>query len=217
MQGEHDIFEPMQHSSRYIEAAVDQMSSLTGIGRKTALRLVLELVKRDASRVELFAKSFTDLKEHIQFCSECHNLADESLCSVCKDQNRDRSLVCVVDDIRDVMAIESTQHYRGMYHVLGGRISPMDGVGPDDLSFDSLFRRVSSYGEGLELILGLSATMEGDTSSFYIYQKVKEFPVKLSTIARGIGVGTELEYADEITLGRSIMNRTPFELSLSRP
>lgn len=193
------------------------MSSLTGIGRKTALRLVLELVKRDKSRVELFAQSFIDLKEHIRFCSVCHNLSDEPLCSVCKDQNRDRSLICVVEDIRDVMAIESTQHYKGMYHVLGGRISPMDGVGPDDLSFLSLFRRVETYGDGLELILGLSATMEGDTSSFYIYQKVKNLPVKLSTIARGIGVGTELEYADEITLGRSIMNRTPFEMSLSRP
>jgi len=207
----------MQHSSRYIEAAVDQMSSLTGIGRKTALRLVLELVKRDKERVNLFARSFIDLKEHIRFCDTCHNLSDELLCSVCQDGNRDRSLICVVEDIRDVMAIESTQHYRGMYHVLGGRISPMDGVGPDDLSFASLFQRAQEYGEGLELILGLSATMEGDTSSFYIYQKLKDLPIKLSTIARGIGVGTELEYADEVTLGRSIINRTPFEISMSRP
>lgn len=207
----------MQHSSKFIEAAVDQMASLSGIGRKTALRLVLELVKRDKERVERFANSFTDLKEHIHFCDSCHNLSDDKRCNICSNPNRDQSMICVVEDIRDVMAIESTQHYKGLYHVLGGRISPMDGIGPDDLTFTSLFNRVKANEEGLELILGLSATMEGDTSAFYIYQHVKDTPTKLSTIARGIGVGTELEYADEVTLGRSIMNRTPFELSLSRP
>ncbi len=213
----HDIFDHMQHSSKFIEAAVDQMASLSGIGRKTALRLVLELVKRDKERVERFANSFTDLKEHIHFCESCYNLSDEIRCRICTNPNRDQSMICVVEDIRDVMAIESTQHYKGLYHVLGGRISPMDGIGPDDLTFGSLFKRVQAFGEGLELILGLSATMEGDTSAFYIYQNIKDSPTKLSTIARGIGVGTELEYADEVTLGRSIMNRTPFELSLSRP
>jgi recombination protein RecR len=207
----------MEHSSKYIQNAVEEMSSLPGIGRKTALRLVLSLIKRDSARVERFAKSFLDMKEHIQFCGTCHNLSDNPECSICSDPRRDHSQICVVEDIRDVMAIESTQQYKGVYHVLGGRISPMDGIGPSELKLRELKERVLGDSGVIELILALSATMEGDTTNFYIYRQLEGHDITLSTIARGVGVGTELEYADEITLGRSILNRTPFEVSLSRP
>lgn len=206
----------MEHSSKYIEAAVEQMASLPGIGRKTALRLILSLVKRDAERVDMFARSFMEMKEHIKFCSTCYNLSDHTECSICSDSRRDHSIICVVEDIRDVMAIESTQQYKGVYHVLGGRISPMDGIGPSDLKLDELKQRIQADPNIKELILALSATMEGDTTNFYIYRSIGEREMTITTIARGVGVGTELEYADEITLGRSIMNRTPFEVSLSR-
>jgi len=206
----------MQHSSKYIEAAVEQMASLPGIGRKTALRLVLSLVKRDESKVQRFANSFIDLKQHIHFCHTCYNLSDQELCSICTDEGRDAAVICVVEDIRDVMAIESTQQYKGRYHELGGRISPMDGIGPSELKLDALKERVLSDEGITELILALSATMEGDTTNFYISRILEGRGIKLSTIARGVGVGTELEYADEITLGRSILDRTPFEVSLGR-
>ena len=207
----------MEHSSKYIQTAVEEMSSLPGIGRKTALRLVLSLIKRDHSRVERFARSFIDMKEHIQFCSTCYNLSDDPECSICSNPRRDHKQICVVEDIRDVMAIESTQQYKGVYHVLGGRISPMDGIGPSELKLKELIERVKSDSEISELILALSATMEGDTTNFYIYRQLEGHVITLTTIARGVGIGTELEYADEITLGRSILNRTPFEVSLSRP
>jgi len=207
----------MEHSSKYIENAVEEMASLPGIGRKTALRLVLSLIKRDQVRVERFAKSFIDLKTNIVFCQICFNLSDHERCSICSNSNRDHSTICVVEDIRDVMAIEATQQYKGVYHVLGGRISPMDGVGPTDLKLLELKSRVTDQEGVKELILALSATMEGDTTNFYIYKLLDSHEVEISTIARGVGIGTELEYADEITLGRSILNRTPFEVSLSRP
>ncbi len=207
----------MEHSSKYIQTAVEEMASLPGIGRKTALRLVLSLIKRDQVRVERFAKAFIDMKEHIQFCTTCHNLSDNPECSICSDPNRDHTQICVVEDIRDVMAIESTQQYKGVYHVLGGRISPMDGIGPSELKLLELKERVIADKDISELILALSATMEGDTTNFYIFRQLDGHPIVLSTIARGVGIGTELEYADEITLGRSILNRTPFEVSLSRP
>ncbi|NNC82933.1 MAG: recombination protein RecR [Flavobacteriales bacterium] len=206
----------MEHSSKYIEEAVEQMSSLPGIGRKTALRLILSLVKREPDRVKRFADSLIQMKENIRFCSSCFNLSDDPLCTICSNGNRDHSTICVVEDIRDVMAIESTQQYNGVYHVLGGRISPMDGVGPSELRLDELKERVTAGEEVREVILALSATMEGDTTNFYIYRSFGDHTVNITTIARGVGVGTELEYADEITLGRSIMNRTPFEMSLSR-
>jgi recombination protein RecR len=193
------------------------MSSLPGIGRKTALRLVLALIKRDDTRVERFAKSFTDLKTNIQFCAKCYNLSDNEHCAICINPSRDHSTICVVEDIRDVMAIESTQQYRGVYHVLGGRISPMDGVGPSELTLEALKNRVSQSADVTEIILALSATMEGDTTNFYIFRMLDKAEVKMTTLARGVGIGTELEYADEITLGRSILNRTPFEVSLNRP
>lgn len=193
------------------------MSSLPGIGRKTALRLVLSLVKRSPERVEQFASSFMEMKENIRFCSSCYNLSDHSLCRICSDHGRDGSTICVVEDIRDVMAIESTQQYKGVYHVLGGRISPMDGIGPTDLKLNELKQRVEGDERISELILALSATMEGDTTNFYIYRLLDGHDLNITTIARGVGIGTELEYADEITLGRSILNRTPFEVSLSRP
>ncbi|NND94396.1 MAG: recombination protein RecR [Flavobacteriales bacterium] len=206
----------MEHSSKYIEQAVEQMASLPGIGRKTALRLVLSLVKRDEARVNRFADSFIKMKENIKFCDTCHNLSDQVQCSICSDHRRDHSTICIVEDIRDVMAIESTQQYKGVYHVLGGRISPMDGIGPSDLKLAELKTRCKMH-EGIkEVILALSATMEGDTTNFYIYRLLDNEKITITTIARGVGVGTELEYADEITLGRSIMNRTPFEVSLSR-
>ncbi len=158
-----------------------------------------------------------EMKENIRFCSSCFNLSDHGLCSVCADSSRDTSTICVVEDIRDVMAIESTQQYKGVYHVLGGRISPMDGIGPSDLKLNELKERILGRGDVKELILALSATMEGDTTNFYIYRLLDDQTLNITTIARGVGIGTELEYADEITLGRSILNRTPFEVSLSRP
>jgi recombination protein RecR len=201
--------------SRLLEDAVNEMSSLPGIGKKTALRLVLHLLKRDAQEVDQFSGAFVKLKREIRNCNICHNLCDEETCTICSDRNRDRSLLCVVEDVRDVMAIENTGQYRGLYHVLGGIISPLEGTGPSDLNIESLLQRVQT-GEPKEVIMALSATMEGDTTNFYLFRKLKDFTVKLSTLARGVSVGDELEYADEVTLGRSILNRTPFENNLNR-
>jgi recombination protein RecR len=201
--------------SKYIELAVDQVASLPGIGRKTALRLVLELLKRKPEEVERFANALTEMRQHIRFCTTCNNLSDEAICSICASPYRDTSTVCVVADIRDVMAIEGTGQYQGKYHVLGGIISPMDGIGPSELFIDSLIERVKT-GEIKEIILALSANMEGETTCFYLFKKLSEYPLKLTSIARGVAVGGELEFTDEITLGRSIVLRTPYEASFKR-
>ena len=191
------------------------MSSLPGIGKKTALRLVLDLLKRKPEEIRRFADALVDMREQIQYCKTCHNLSDQDECSICKNKNREEQVLCVVSDIRDVMAIEATEQYNGRYHVLGGIISPMDGIGPTDLQIDSLIKRAES-GAVKEVILALSATMEGETTCFYLYRKLSAFNIKVSTIARGVAVGGELEYTDEVTLGRSIILRTPYEVSLKR-
>ncbi len=201
--------------SKLLEEAVDEMASLPGVGRKTALRLVLHLLRREPEAVRQFSASFVKLKEEIQYCSRCFNLSDTALCNICSDSSRDASLLCVVEDVRDVMAIENTGQYRGYFHVLGGIISPMQGIGPADIEIESLVERVSA-GQINEVIFALSATMEGDTTNFYLYRRLRDFPLKMSTLARGVAVGDELEYADEITLGRSILHRTPFDLNPSR-
>ena len=196
-------------SSVLLENAVSEFSKLPGIGRKTALRLVLFLLRQENEVVENFSAALTLLKQNIRYCKLCHNICDNDLCSLCANPTRDNSVVCVVENIKEVMAIENTVQYRGLYHVLGGIISPIDGIGPSDLQIDSLVERVSSGGIK-EVILALSTTMEGDTTNFYIYKKLTTFDVKISIIARGISIGDEIEYADEITLGRSILNRTLF-------
>jgi len=203
----------MEFSSKLLENAVYEMSQLPGIGKRTALRLVLHLLKQPSSQTERLARSLESLRTQIKFCSNCHNISDVALCEICGNPKRDRSLVCVVEDIRDVMAIENTSQYNGLYHVLGGKISPMEGIGPQDLTIQSLVEKVKS-GAIKELIFAMSSTMEGDTTNFYIYKQIQDLEVNTSTIARGISVGDELEYADEITLGRSIINRIPFENSL---
>jgi recombination protein RecR len=201
--------------SRLLEDAVNEMATLPGIGKKTALRLVLHLLKRESHEVRQFANAFTTLHSDIKYCQSCHNVSDSEICEICSDTRRDGETICVVEDIRDVMALENTQQYRGLYHVLGGIISPMDGIGPSDLEIDSLVNRVAQ-GNIKEIIMALSATMEGDTTNFYLFRKLKDFPIKVSTLARGVAVGDELEYADEVTLGRSILHRTPFEQTLQR-
>jgi recombination protein RecR len=198
------------YPSTLLEQAVNEMSSLPGIGKKTALRLVLHLLKREPAEVLNFSQSFTRLRNEIKYCTECCNIADQLVCNICADKNRDRSVICIVEDIRDVLAIENTQQFYGLYHVLGGIISPMDGIGPSDLNIDQLLSRVSA-GEIKEVIMALSATMEGDTTNFYLFRKLSDFSIKISTLSRGVAVGDELAYADEITLGRSILNRTLFE------
>tara|TARA_B100000900_G_scaffold351026_1_gene317917 strand:- start:949 stop:1548 length:600 start_codon:yes stop_codon:yes gene_type:complete len=196
-----------------IQEAVEQFAKLPGVGRKTALRLVLNLLQMDKEEVNRFGQAFIDLRNHINYCSNCHNISDLEVCEICANPNRDEGLLCVVEDIRDVMAIENTHQFKGKYHVLGGIISPMDGIGPSDLNIVSLEEKVQS-GIVKEVIMALSTTMEGDTTNFYIFKKFKDYNVKLSVIARGVSVGDELEYADEVTLGRSILNRTPYENSL---
>lgn len=198
-----------QYSSALLEKAVGEFSKLPGIGPKTALRLVLHLLRQEASAVESFGQSVITLKREVKYCRVCHNISDEEVCSVCADTRRDASTVCVVENIQDVMAIENTQQYRGLYHVLGGVISPMDGVSPSDLAIDSLVERVRSGGVS-EVILALSPTMEGDTTNFYLFRKLADSGVKLSVIARGVAQNDELQYTDEVTLGRSIVNRTLF-------
>ena len=204
-----------QYPSKLIEDAVNAMSSLPGVGKRTALRLVLNLLKRDPFEVENFASAFTRMRNEIKFCTQCHNIADGDLCGVCSDSRRDTTIICVVENLRDVMAIENTMSFRGVYHLLGGIISPMDGVGPADLNIESLVRRISA-GHVNEVILALSATMEGDTTNFYIFKKLGGLDVKVTTIARGVPVGDELEYTDEVTLGRSIANRIMYESNLAR-
>ena len=203
----------MDFSSKLLENAVSEMSQLPGIGKRTALRLVLHMLKQPPQQTLGLAQSLVSLREQINFCDSCHNLSDTKLCEICANPNRSQRLVCVVEDIRDVMAIEATSQYRGHYHVLGGKISPMDGIGPLDLTIDSLVEKVKD-GQIDELIFALSSTMEGDTTNFYIYKQIEDYSVTTTTIARGISVGDELEYADEVTLGRSIINRIPFENSL---
>lgn len=199
-----------QYPSQLLERAVEAFSQLPGVGRKTALRLVLHLLRQPADEVDSFAEAIVRVKHDVKYCKVCHNISDSDVCSICSDPRRDASLVCVVENIQDVMAIENTQQFHGLYHVLGGIISPMDGVGPHDLEIDSLVKRVDEGGVK-EVILALASTMEGDTTNFYLSRKLKGKNVKLSVIARGISVGDELEYTDEVTLGRSILNRTPFE------
>ena len=199
-----------QYPSQLLERAVEAFSQLPGVGRKTALRLVLHLLRQPADEVDGFAEAVVRVKHDVKYCKVCHNISDSDVCSICSDPRRDASLVCVVENIQDVMAIENTQQFHGLYHVLGGIISPMDGVGPHDLEIDSLVKRVDEGGVK-EVILAFASTMEGDTTNFYLSRKLKGKNVKLSVIARGISVGDELEYTDEVTLGRSILNRTPFE------
>lgn len=203
----------MEFSSKLLENAVYEMSQLPGVGKRTALRLVLHLLKQPKGQTERLAKALENLRKEIKFCSNCHNISDVALCEICANPKRDQGLVCVVEDIRDVMAIENTSQYNGLYHVLGGKISPMEGIGPQDLSIQSLVEKVKS-GVVRELIFAMSSTMEGDTTNFYIYKQIQDQELTTSTIARGIAVGDELEFADEITLGRSILQRIPFETSL---
>ena len=200
-----------QYPSQLLERAVQEFSKLPGIGRKTALRLVLHLLRQDTDDVQQFADTIARMKQEVKHCEVCHNISDSEVCPICSNPRRDRTTVCVVENIQDVMAVENTQQYNGLYHVLGGVISPMDGIAPGDLEIDSLVHRVGA-GDIKEVILALSSTMEGDTTNFYIFRKLASFSdVRISIIARGISVGDELEYTDEVTLGRSILNRTPFE------
>ena len=199
-----------QYPSVLLEKAISEFAKLPGIGRKTAMRLVLHLLRQETSSVENFGQALITLKREVKYCRVCHNISDTDICQICSSPSRDVSQVCVVENIRDVMAVENTQQFRGLYHVLGGVISPMDGVGPGDLQIESLVNRVEAGGIE-EVILALSSTMEGDTTNFYIYRKLAHTGVKLTVIARGISVGDELEYTDEVTLGRSIMARVPFK------
>jgi recombination protein RecR len=201
------------YPSLLLEAAVNEFSKLPGIGNKTALRLVLYLLKQEPGNVQSFIHSLSQLAEEVKYCKFCNAISDQEVCSICNDSNRDHSIMCVVENIRDVMAIENTMQYRGVYHVLGGIISPMNGIGPSNLKIDMLETRVAS-GEIKEVIFALSTTMEGDTTNFYLYKKLGKFPVNISAIARGIAIGDELEYTDEVTLGRSILNRTIFDGSM---
>jgi len=203
-----------KYSSKLLENAVNEFSRLPGIGKKTALRLVLYLLKKDKSEVNSFCESLTSLKENMKYCKICHNISDTEICDICSQKSRHSDIICVVENIRDVMAIEDTHQFNGLYHVLGGIISPMDGIGPSELEINSLIERVKK-GNISEIILALSTTMEGDTTNFYIYKKVKDLSVKISTLSRGVSIGNELEYTDEITLGRSIKNRQDFESSIS--
>lgn len=198
-----------QYPSVLLEKAVGEFAKLPGIGRKTAMRLVLHLLRQDNATVEAFSSAISTLKKEVKYCKVCHNISDTDVCRICSNPSRDATTVCVVENIRDVMAVENTQQYRGLYHVLGGVISPMDGIGPSDLEIDSLVERVKS-GTVKEVILALSSTMEGDTTNFYIFRKLAGCDVKITMIARGIAIGDELQYTDEVTLGRSIVNRVAF-------
>jgi recombination protein RecR len=203
----------MDFSSKLLEQAVAEMSQLPGVGKRTALRLVLHLLRQPELQTVQLATALTKLRTEIKLCRNCHNISDTEICDICANPNRVKEIICVVEDIRDVMAIENTSQYRGLYHVLGGKISPMDGIGPSQLNIRSLVEKVK-LGEVEEIIFALSSTLEGDTTNFYIFKQLEGTKVKTSTIARGISVGDELEYADEVTLGRSITNRVPFESSL---
>jgi recombination protein RecR len=201
----------VEFPSKLIEDAVNEIAKLPGIGKKTALRLVLHLVKENKQKTASLTDALNKMRENIRFCKTCHNISDEEECSICRSHRRDKSLLCVVEESKDVMAIENTSQFIGVYHVLGGIISPMNGIGPSDLKIDSLIDRVTrAQGSVTEIILALSPTMEGDTTAFYINRRLKEYPVRVTTIARGVSVGGDLEYTDEITLGRSILGRTLF-------
>ena len=202
----------MEFSSKLIEKAVNEMSQLPGIGKRTALRLVLHLLKQPKEQTGFLSQSLVAMREDIKYCESCYNISDSTICEICANKNRNHQIVCIVEDIRDVMAIENTGQFRGIYHVLGGKISPIDGVGPSQLNITSLVQKVKS-GAINEIIFALSSTMEGDTTNFYIYKQINDCEIIISTIARGISVGDELEYADEVTLGRSILHRVPFEKS----
>ncbi len=204
-----------KYPSKLLENAVNEFSKLPGIGRKSALRLVLHLLRQNTEEVNAFGNSLIELRNEIKHCKICHNISDTEICSICSNKARNESVICVVENIRDVMSVENTQQFNGLYHVLGGIISPMDGIGPADLEIDSLVKRIES-GEIIEVILALSTTMEGDTTNFYIYRKLRNLNIKLSTLARGVSIGDELEYTDEITLGRSLTNRVPYESSVGQ-
>jgi recombination protein RecR len=197
--------------SKYVENAVEQLSSLPGIGKRTALRLVLQLLNRTDQEIDQFTAAFSEMKLNVKKCTSCGNISDTLICEICSNEKRDHSIICVVEDIRDVLAIETTDSYKGIYHVLGGVISPMDGVGPSDLNIQSLVEKTDS-GNVTEVIFALSPTMEGDTTNFYLYKKLNEKPVIITTLSRGVAVGTELQYADEITLSRSLLQRQPFKV-----
>ena len=202
----------MEFSSKLLEKAVHEMAQLPGIGKRTALRLVLHLLKQPQENTRFLSEALTTMREEVKFCSSCHNISDVAICAICSNSSRNQQIICVVEDIRDVMAIENTQQFKGIYHVLGGKISPMDGVGPSQLNITSLVDKVKT-GTVQELIFALSSTMEGDTTNFFIYKQIKDYDVITSTIALWIAVGDELEYADEVTLGRSILQRIPLEIS----
>lgn len=203
----------MEFSSKLLEKAVNEISQLPGIGKRTALRLVLHLLKQPAEQTKYLSQALLTMREEIKFCKSCHNISDVAVCEICNNLSRNHKIICIVEDVRDVMAIENTNQFKGVYHVLGGKISPIDGVGPSQLNIVTLIDKVK-FGEVEEIIFALSSTMEGDTTNFYIYKQLKQFNLKTSTISRGIAVGDELEYADEVTLGRSIVQRVPFENSL---
>jgi recombination protein RecR len=196
--------------SKLLENAVDEFASLPGVGRKTAFRLVMNLLKRDASEARRFGETIIRLHEEIHYCKVCHSISDTQICSICSDEKRDRSVVCVVENIQDVMAIENTRQYKGLYHVLGGIISPIDGIGPSDLNIDTLEEKVRTAGFS-EIIFALSTTMEGDTTNYYLFRKLAGYNIRITTLARGVAIGDELEYTDEITLGRAITNRNPYQ------
>jgi len=209
------ILEIMEFSSKLLEKAVNEVAQLPGIGKRTALRLVLHLLKQPMEQTQFLSNALTTMREEIKFCKSCHNISDVEVCEICNNGARNHQIICVVEDVRDVMAIENTNQFKGIYHVLGGKISPIDGVGPSQLNINSLIEKAKL--ENIEeLIFALSSTMEGDTTNFYIFKHIKDLPIKTSTIARGIAVGDELEYADEVTLGRSILNRIPFENSVNK-
>jgi len=203
----------MEFSSKLLENAVNEMSQLPGIGKRTALRLVLHLLRQPKEQTKGLSNALERMRNDIKFCESCNNISDREICEICSNPHRDNDIICVVEDIRDIMAIENTSSFKGLYHVLGGKISPIDGVGPHDLNIEPLVDKVKQ-GNVKELIFALSSTMEGDTTNFYIYRQIQDYNVFTTTIARGISVGDEIEYADEITLGRSIVNRIPFEISL---
>ena len=205
----------MELPSKLLENAVNEMAQLPGIGKRTALRLVLHLLKQPLDQTEALAEALATMRKDVQFCRTCHTISDDKICTICSNAARDRSIICVVEDVRDVMAIENTNMFKGVYHVLGGKISPIEGIGPSQLKITSLVEKVKE-GSVSEIIFALSSTMEGDTTNFSIYKQLKDFTVKMSTIARGISVGDELEYADEITLGRSLLHRIPFETAIKQ-
>lgn len=205
----------MDLPSKYLTEAVEQLASLPSIGKRSALRLVIDLLKRSPEDVKRFSDAFIHMKENIRFCEKCGNICDGKRCTICINPSRENKLVCIVEDIRDILAIESTGSYKGVYHVLGGVISPMDGIGPEDLAIDLLISRINTD-EVEEIIFALSSTMEGDTTNFYLYKKIAKYNIKVTTLSRGVAIGTELHYADELTLGRSILQRLPFESTFKK-